>query len=198
MPDDVHINLARSLHDGLAQELVGLGYRVDLLLSDDGLSSQGRGQLREIRSEITRITAAIRDEIFQLREASDERFEDFLRRVTDNLDHAVTITLNNLAVAKLSSNPVIDMNLRFVADELLRNTIAHAGAAAIEISLELDKNLLILIVSDDGNGAVRERVGHFGIQGIKERILEMGGEFGFEIIAGTRAWVRIPLHPSLS
>lgn len=45
--------IAQELHDGIAQELVGIGYSLDLLLAQEKESSDSRSELRTLRFTVT-------------------------------------------------------------------------------------------------------------------------------------------------
>ena len=68
MPDTQdRLEIARRLHDGLAQDLAALGYNLDAVIADPDLSRTHRKELRNLRFEISRIIDEFRDEIFILR-----------------------------------------------------------------------------------------------------------------------------------
>ncbi|NDA40575.1 MAG: hypothetical protein EBX88_03975, partial [Actinobacteria bacterium] len=57
------LELARRLHDGPAQKLIALGYRLDSLIGESGLAAKYRGELREIRLDLIELTEDLRDEL---------------------------------------------------------------------------------------------------------------------------------------
>ena len=52
LPSAERLAIARELHDGIAQDLVGIGYSLDLLLADPESSQESRSQLRRARLEV--------------------------------------------------------------------------------------------------------------------------------------------------
>ena len=60
------VKLAQELHDGIAQDLVGLGYGLDSLLfqEDDEVK---RAALRSVRFDINTLIEKVRSEILELR-----------------------------------------------------------------------------------------------------------------------------------
>jgi signal transduction histidine kinase len=73
--------LAREIHDGVAQELAGLGYRLDDLATASGLAPHERGEVRQIRLALSEALHRLRRSIFDLR--NDEI--DFLRELQEFL-----------------------------------------------------------------------------------------------------------------
>lgn len=67
---DRRVILAQELHDGIAQDLVGLGFSIDSLISASK-DPQAKDALRTVRFAITELIDKVRLEIHQLRTASD-------------------------------------------------------------------------------------------------------------------------------
>jgi two-component system, NarL family, sensor histidine kinase LiaS len=68
--NDRRVILAQELHDGIAQDLVGLGFSIDSLLASSQ-DLQTKEALRVLRFTITELIDKVRLEIHQLRSASD-------------------------------------------------------------------------------------------------------------------------------
>jgi len=62
--------LAQELHDGIAQDLVGLGFSIDSLISTSH-DQTAKESLRQLRFLITELIDKVRLEIHQLRSATD-------------------------------------------------------------------------------------------------------------------------------
>jgi signal transduction histidine kinase len=84
-----------------------------------------------------------------------------------------------------------------IAQESLTNVVRHAGGGVhTTVRVEFDgKNLQVEVV-DDGRGAAREPTGS-GIDGMRERVTVLGGEFaaGARPQGGFRVWASIPSPP---
>jgi len=84
-----------------------------------------------------------------------------------------------------------------ILQEALTNVMRHAQAHTVELSLTLEGNVLRLTVSDDGVGFVPQtgRSTSFGVVGMRERVLIMGGELilDSEPGEGTTLSVKVPL-----
>ena len=105
------VTLAQELHDGIAQDLVVLGFSIDQAISLCH-ETEVKNELRTIRFTITKLIEKLREQMHQLR--SDDPLED-------------------------SSVPVDTMHetLR-VVQEILRNIEKHAGATKITINITDD------------------------------------------------------------
>jgi signal transduction histidine kinase len=102
------VTLAQELHDGIAQDLVGLGYSIDSLIADTQ-DMKSKDSLRTVRFTITELIEKVRQEIHQLRSAPD----------------------------LLSENNQKDLHfeLQRVVSEVLRNISEHSGASTVTIEI---------------------------------------------------------------
>jgi signal transduction histidine kinase len=93
--------------------------------------------------------------------------------------------------------PALEQGVYRIAQEAIANVIAHAQASTLTVRLAFDPALLALEVADDGHGfdpAQAAAPGHYGIVGMRERALLLGGQFELTSApgAGTRLAIRIP------
>jgi len=89
-----------------------------------------------------------------------------------------------------------------VAREAIRNSVAHSGAARIDICLSFAPSRLDLEIRDDGCGFAAGRpdfcpTDHFGITGMRERVEQLGGSFSLRSAPGegTSINASLPLDP---
>jgi len=106
--NDRRVILAQELHDGIAQDLVGLGFSIDSLIA----SSQDlhtKDSLRQLRFAITELIDTVRLEIHELRTSTD--------------------LLSNQADKDVS------YELLRVLSEILRNVSEHSQASHLSIQI---------------------------------------------------------------
>jgi len=97
-------------------------------------------------------------------------------------------------------NPNVHIEIFRIAREALRNAFSHSQARRIETEVAYSSNLFRLRIRDDGKGMapdVRnrgERIGHWGLGGMRERAQRLGGELEVwsEPGAGTEVDLRVP------
>ena len=106
--NDRRVILAQELHDGIAQDLVGLGFSIDSIIASSQ-DVQVRDPLRAVRFTITDLIEKVRLEIHQLRSSDD--------LVSTNSENDSTYEL-----------------LRAVS-EILRNVSEHAQASRLTIEI---------------------------------------------------------------
>jgi signal transduction histidine kinase len=59
-PSHERLTVARELHDGIAQDLVGISYSLDLLLAETSVDTRARRQIRQTRLEVDSLIAKVR------------------------------------------------------------------------------------------------------------------------------------------
>lgn len=162
--------IAREMHDGVAQELVALGYIVDEIASVT--AEKQTVQLAEtLRDEISRIVAEIRYSILDLRHhVADHRLSgalaDYVHQVTQDMDLRVNLVLDESGP---SLTPRTESELLRVAQEAIGNVRKHARADNLWVTLVSDGSSLLLEVEDDGVGNARPKERHWGLQSMHER-----------------------------
>jgi len=85
-----------------------------------------------------------------------------------------------------------------IVQETLTNVARHAGATRVAITMEAAGENLRLTVHDNGKGVKEEELGapgSFGIMGMKERALILGGEFTLAAAHGGGTIVTLTLPP---
>ena len=172
--------IARQIHDGIAQDLVALGYHLDLSLGAPELPTSTRAELRTLRFEVTSLIEKVRREILNLRSTSPDLGEQ-----------AVAICGDRLGQVDLT-NP-LDQVLSPIAIELLRNAAEHSGASVINLHTFSDEAHTVIEVSDNGIGGVEMKADRFGLIGISEAVAELSGKIEFiNLTPGLLIRVSIP------
>ncbi|MDA7417320.1 PAS domain-containing sensor histidine kinase [Xenophilus arseniciresistens] len=86
-----------------------------------------------------------------------------------------------------------------IFQEMLSNVGRHARASRVDIAIAVEAGVLSLRVQDDGVGAAQQAFqapGSFGVRGMRERALHLGGTLDVRSQPGQGACVqlRLPLH----
>ena len=194
--------LAVELHDSLAQNLTGVSMEIEAAERSrkDGLEAVSQ-HLVIADKALKSCRAELRNSLWDLRsQALEEPDLDKAIRQT-LLPHVKGISLFvrfNVPRSRFSDNTLHEI-LRIIR-ELSLNGIRHGGATEIRIAGAIDGDLLRFSVQDNGCGFDPDdhpgvTDGHFGLQGISERLDTYSGELSFSSAPGkgTKAVVTIPL-----
>ena len=176
MSNSARIELARDLHDGIAQDLVALGYELDLLLGATESSVESRREIRGLRFKVDDLISKVRREMYALRDLKVTSFQEELKELIAEIcgDLEVTQTISQFSIPSSYQS-----ELKAIATELLRNARVHSGASHIEVLLKGVENRTYLEVSDNGVGGAQvstSGLGRLGLVGVKERVEQLHGQ----------------------
>ncbi len=200
--------IARDLHDSLSQYLTAVRLKLDTV-DRPGCASPPRPEvLNELRALICQLGGAVNrmawelrpvalDEV-GLRSAVGHYLEEWSEMARLPVDVEIDLGTNELA-------PAIEATLFRVLQEATTNVVRHAAATRVGIILTAGRDMVLLIVEDDGRGfsagEAEPRViagRRFGLLGMRERLALVHGELEVESGSrhGTTLFVRIPLANS--
>ncbi len=186
--------LARELHDGIAQDLVGIGYSLDLLLADPGTSTNARSQLRTLRFTITDLVDKVRREIYYLRQPSTLTLAEEIRGTAEDLCNGLDLKLN-IGEVPLLLDSELSYEVHRIAQEILRNIANHAQASMVTVSFHNEEDGIELCIADNGIGGAIASDARYGIQGIRDRALAINGIIEIQTNTdGTRVSLRVPIE----
>ena len=166
---------------------------------DPALRHLAREPLEYIASLADAGLAEMRALIFELRPESLrlEGLTAAIRKQTESLRvrHGIAV------VGDLGEEPDVPLDVKEalyrVSQEALHNVVKHARASQVQIGLVLAENSLTLSIEDDGIGfdVEGEFPGHLGLQSMRERVQELGGEFRLDSRpgGGARIEARVPV-----
>ena len=195
--------LAVELHDALSQTLTGISMKIGVLQTfSKDMPPAFRRHLQFVTIAIDTCRRELKNCLWDLRSQALEEadFETALRRTLcqnlgpDRLALHLDIPRNRL------TDHTMHILLQAIR-ELVTNSIRHGHAEHISITGKQENGRLSFSVRDDGSGfdpsaAPGIAEGHFGLQGIRERIARYGGELQIESAPGkgTQAvfWLNMP------
>ena len=208
---DERTRIARDLHDTLLQSFHGLLLRFQA--ARDMLPEGPEAAGHALDSAIDRAAAAItegRDAVQALRgededdelgeslAAIDREFRTEIRAPQQSPSEPSYRVLIEGTPRRL--HPVVRDDLYRIAREAVRNAFRHACAQQIELDIRYDAGVFRLRVRDDGAGvdpqilSSGQRKGHYGLPGMRERAVKIGGQFEIwsELRRGTEIEITIP------
>lgn len=154
--EEERARIARELHDGISQSLVGVGYVLDLAKhkvknnNDDALSTIERGKenLGDAIKEVRRISHDLRPGLLD-----DLGLSAALHSLTNNFSEhtGIKVELKTVAFKNLLPDDAKTALFR-VAQEALTNVERHANASEVKIDITSDKSGLKMVIEDNGRG----------------------------------------------
>jgi signal transduction histidine kinase len=172
--------LAREIHDGVAQELVMVGYGIDNAQATlpEGAEETAE-ELRTLRAEVTRVITELRLSLFELRSEVDRNgglaaaIAEYARTLGTSAGLRVHFTFDE-STARLPA--ATEAELLRIAQEAITNARKHAGASNLWVTCTVDPPYAEIEVSDDGKGFADDRPdGRYGLTIMAERAERIRG-----------------------
>lgn len=192
--------LAQDLHDGVIQDLAGVGYvfaALDTQLADHAPA----------RATAQRAADIVRRDVLALRALSTDLYPPDLggagleSALEEMLAHCEQGGLDTtLRVGeRLDLPPTTALVAYRVVREALRNVVKHAEAAGVVVEVEQSAADLRLRVEDDGVGfaaAADPPRGHLGLRLLRDTVTDVGGtvQLSSTIGGGSRLEVTLPVR----
>ena len=192
--------LAVELHDALSQNLAGVACLVDAAesaLSDDpkrtrdGLKTASR-MLKSCRTELRHCLFDLRNDT--LEEADfDSAIRQTLAPLEPEAEIAVRTNIPRAHFHDASAHAIL-----CIIRELVANALRHGHASAIRIAGSEENDHLLFSVTDNGGGFdptahPGPSEGHFGIDGIRDRLNRLNGRLAYTSRPGfTHARFEVP------
>jgi len=190
--------IARDMHDGVVKTLHGIALSAEALGRSSGMPEEFRGKLTAFAGAAAFGVKQAREALVELRVDQDDRpfavvVEDVVQRWGERTRHEVVVKVDQVADIHGDGRAEALACLR----EALDNVAEHAVANDVMVSIEADGSQVTLVVRDDGKGFDQKRLGtavrqgHFGVQGMQERMNSVGGECRIDPTSGRGTTVRI-------
>ncbi len=176
--------VARELHDGISQMLVGVRYALELTRRRIGLGDTRSGESLEkgidglggAIQEVRRISRDLRPGVLD-----DLGLGPALQALTDAFSSRTDIAVEfETVVFRNRLDQEARIALYRIAQEALTNIERHAQATKVSVSLKGNRRGALLRVADNGTGmvwpsAARGRISGLGLRNMQERIEQLGG-----------------------
>jgi signal transduction histidine kinase len=168
--DEERRRIERDLHDGAQQRLVALCVALGLAagraepeLADTLLRAQD--ELEQAIAELRALARGIHPTLLR-EDGLDAALEALARRAP------LPVSVEGSIGTRLA--PQLELAAYFVATEALTNTVKHAGATSVTISVQREQSILRLRVHDDGVGGA-EVAPAGGLAGLRDRVEALDG-----------------------
>lgn len=196
-------NIAREVHDELGQVLTAL--RMDITYASMKFGAADADlldRLQGMRVLVDRAIQGVRNVAANLRpSALDMGLVPALEWLSGEFQrHAGIACQLDLGTPSVDMPEHRAIGVFRIVQESLTNVSRYAQAKSVCISLRQDDGQLVLQIRDDGRGfdtADSARGGSFGLLGMQERALALGGELTVSSVigGGTTITARLPLQP---
>jgi signal transduction histidine kinase len=197
---EVRRRVARDLHDSVSQALFSTVLHTrtaQKALVQEGASPTGSvGRSLGAIAELTRgVQSEIRALITELRrDPVHEGLVAALARHASSVRSSDGLTIDVQGPgARLPLSELVETELFAIGREALANVQKHAGASAAHVRVRAEQSQVVLAVRDNGRGfdPAAGHPGHFGLDSMRSRAAEIGGQITIESAPRSGTLVRV-------
>ncbi len=169
------LRISMDLHDDIGQSLSMIKSKIALLKSNQ--------EDKSLEKELSRV-------IEQTREISSSLYPSYLEKIglvrsiaqlMENIQSSSHLECSFDISENIESLPIlVKTHIYRILQECTNNTLKHAKASALKISITKKENEFILIYQDNGIGLTAKRKNGLGLLSIQERAKIINGSVSFE------------------
>lgn len=192
------IRIAREVHDTLLQGFAGIAWQLDSVSrSMIARPVESKAQVDVLLSQMDQCLAEARQAISTMRLPGNpmRRLEEMIQQTGEQLTGAAGLRFHLESHGAARSLPRdLEESLFCVAREAIVNSISHARASSVTVTIAFRRDEVGLTIADDGQGfdprSTLPASGHWGVTGMRERVQQFGGELLIESQPGHGTIVR--------
>jgi GAF domain-containing protein len=201
-------DIARQMHDDIAQTLGYLGLQVDGVMNSSSLiqNVEVQAELEEIRRVIENAYERVHSSIMQLREDIPDHFDwaaalsEIINEFEKQTGCSVELRVEDKRGQPLRLPPPVALQVTYIIREALANVRKHSAADSVHLTVQgLEEGMIEVTIQDNGRGFELDRDrqsgwGGFGLRFMRERAELAGGSLRVESGPGqgTRVVISLP------
>lgn len=196
--------IAKDVHDGIGQMLTGLKYNLESIDPKD--VEKAASKIEHLKELTTDIIKGVRTATFNLAppELTDHGIVPAITKLTKELARLTgkEIVFFNKTDFNTRLDSLTEINIYRITQEAINNAIKYAESTHIIVSMSHSKNMLSIVIDDNGKGFDPSKIKHLktgdggmGMTFMNERIKYIDGRLFLtsEAGKGTRVTLNIPL-----
>jgi two-component system sensor histidine kinase UhpB len=192
-------NIARDLHDDIGSVLSSININSKMALTNSAEERIVKGQLEKIKEHSGKMMEGMSDIVWAINPINDSlekmiiRMKEFAVEILEPLN--INFVFNYTGdIAEASLDISRRKELYMVFKEAVNNAAKYSDCKNIIINLEANKNHILLIISDDGKGFSRSRIGSGnGLRNMEQRTAAISGNIEIASAPGKGTKVRLDI-----
>ena len=193
--------LSREIHDGVAQSLGIVHWKVELLRQriTAGKMSQALAEVTEVKALVEEAQQEVKEAVDELRasRAGEQGFVPTLAQYATEFTQTYGIRCElHVADGQVNLPLSAELELLRIAREALANVRSHAAASMVEVTFESNQDGIEMTIRDNGRGFdIQAGFQGYGLAVMEERARSLGGELSITTSrgGGTEVKVRLPV-----
>jgi signal transduction histidine kinase len=190
---DLHDDIGATLSSLQLNSTIAKKWMIKDPTKTEGILGVIERQAKELSEKIGDIIWSMKAEQEAFGSFSD-RVKTFANQILDYSNIHYTISIDD-AVDKHINTSVLRKNMILIAKETINNAAKYSNAAEINIKCSIINNNIHYQITDDGIGFDAQKITGNGLQNIKNRVAELGGQclINSQNFKGTHIQISIPI-----
>lgn len=193
--------ISREIHDGIGSRFVDAILLSDAITKDVENSSKILKHAAELKKTLLEGLTDLRELIWTV-EPGQNTLGNLISYIVDKAQHInnkenIKATVNtSIEDENINISSSIKLNLVRIIQEAITNTIKHAGATKIDVSIEQTNKYLKIEISDNGKGfdSLNMHSKGYGIRNIKKRCEDIGAKISISSQTDNGAAITITME----
>ncbi len=200
--------IAKDIHDDLGASLTRISLLSQTALADMDQPALAAQAIERVYSTTQQLTQEMDEIVWAVNPSHDtlESLVEYIGRFAQDFLGDASLRCRLDVPMDLPSQPLsaeFRHNVFLAFKEVLNNVVRHAKATEVRLAISLTSGHLVLRVTDDGKGfseAAAGSQGGNGLNNIRQRLAEVGGECGWSFPSGggTVVTFTLPLRKARS
>lgn len=187
--------LAKDLHDGVCNDLLGIGMQMRYMQPTDESKEELLTLLEQVRSDVRCISHELMPPKFQLA-TLDETVEDYVQRLSLPSSMQLSFSKESEGAEWNRIPENVAYEVYRILQELLSNILRYSEATEVSVTLSLSRQQLLLLVTNNGKSFTDAEIQGrgIGLTTIRERAKAVEGIFAVSAQTGKQSFeLSIPL-----
>ncbi len=182
--------LSKELHDGVANDLLGIGMMLKLLDNNPGLKDDILDNIETIRNDVRNISHELCRPRFQ-HTSLDEVMEHLLHQIIGSNDIDIHFHKSGLPALWEQIPEDVALETYRILQELMSNIVRHSEATYTLITTEVTDHSLQLRIENDGKTySTQSPTGDgIGLYSVDDRVKAIGAQFDCHIADGKQEYL---------
>ncbi len=192
--------IARDLHDEMGSTLTSINILSKVAMSNDHLSEDVQSYLQKIKDHSGKMMESMSDIVWAINPSNDSLEKVLIRMKEFAAEMLEPAGINyyfetDISQGEIQLNLEQRKDLYLIFKEAINNAVKYSNATELTILLQCREGLLLLRITDNGNGFdSHQSVSGNGIKNMESRATAMNASFHIESIQGAGTSVVLKKH----
>lgn len=189
--------IAREIHDSLGHSLTALNLQLETALKlYQGNPEKAQSFLTRAKELGSKALQDVRQSVSTMRShpLQNKSLAEAIENLAEDFQRSNDIVLNRHIYLEDDLAPEVTATIYRIIQEALTNIYKHANATEVNLSVDINRGSLCIMIQDNGRGFdLEQNTTGFGLQSMRDRALSLGGKFNINSAFGCGCQITIDI-----